>query len=955
MQPFLQQVAEKVFQDYKDHMGDVCIVFPNQRASLFFKNHLMTLCEVPVWSPQCVTINELIRQFSDIQLADNFTLIFELYHIFIKEKKSQETFDDFYFWGDLLLNDFDDIDKYLADAEDVFQNISDLKSLEDHFEYLTEDQMKAIQQFWKSFDKEKISGQQKDFIRIWNILYPVYKQLRERLTSLKAGYEGMIYREVAERVQNVEELTVPYQKIVFVGFNALNPCEELFFSYLQKKGKADFYWDYDEYYVKNMKQEAGFFIRENIRKFPPRHTFDHASLVHARDHITIVSVPSNTGQARLLPELFADGEKRDWSKTAIILADERLLVPVLTSISEKIEDINVTMGYPLNETSAFSFIRLWLDLHKDARHKSDHVEYYHKTVVALLQHPYVSRFVKEEVQQLLELTKQQNLIYIHENVFKGTLKIFFQRISDVADASLHIMLILKHVYQWLSDQESPGMAFEKEFLYVVYKTVNRLNELIAENNIQLNVETYRKILLRIVEKQNVPFMGEPLSGIQVMGILETRCLDFDHVVILSMNEGIYPKKSNSSSYIPYHLRKGFGLPLPEYQEAIYSYYFYRLLQRAEKVHVLYNSLTEGLSTGEMSRYLYQLKYEMYPDIQEKFVQFPAGKFRKKNILVEKTTEVLKELEKYIRHSHTGKYFSPSALNSYLSCPLKFYFRYIANIQEPDEISEEVDAPMFGNLLHETMEKVYAPYADKKELITPEVLTRISRNVTLIEKAITGAFTSVFYMHNENLEYSSIKGLNGILKELVKKYTLALLEQDKKTTPFQIAGLERGLYLDLPLEGEDKNISVRVGGKIDRVDITDEGIRVIDYKTGNVSRVVSSIEELFGVERNKRNNAVFQTFFYALLYAENEHPHPPLVPCIYSTKEIFQEAFDYHVFINENQKKKSVSDASLYIPEFKDRLKRLIREILQPGVPFIQTDDEDTCRTCAYASVCHRNM
>ncbi|PLX15893.1 MAG: hypothetical protein C0597_08335 [Marinilabiliales bacterium] len=620
MDTFLKHIAQDLYSRYNDKISDLCIVFPNRRASLYFKKYLSELTEKPMWSPTTITINELMEEISGLSVADNIKLLFELYTIYKIIKKSEESFDDFYYWGEMMLNDFDDIDKYLVNPEDLFKNLKSLKSIQDQFTYLSDEQIEAIKQFWQSFDPEKHSSHQDDFISIWNVLLNIYQSFNKRLNELGIAYEGMIYRDVTNKLKGNDIIGLTHQKYVFAGFNALNNCEKKLFNYLQNNKMADFYWDYDESYINNPYHEAGFFLRENISEFKAPVSFSSQNVFNSllqEKNIEIISVPSDIGQTKVITKILQESTVNHIdspNKTAIVLADEDLLVPILHSVPDSIDNVNITMGYPVNNTPIYSLLEHLIDLQKNAKATKTETRFYYKNVLAVLSHQYVNSQFQEEANQLIQFIKTNNKIVI-SNIELASC-VFFQslfiKVDSYQDLSEYLLNILHHIYNSLkktgNEDTIHNPSLEKEYIYHIYLSINRLKEVLEEQNIPIKMETYIRLVRKIIRNLRVPFTGEPLSGLQIMGILETRLLDFENLFICSMSEGVLPKTEASLSFVPYSLRKGFGLPTIEHQDAIYAYYFYRLIQRAKNVTLMYNSSSDGMKTGEMSRFLYQLKF-----------------------------------------------------------------------------------------------------------------------------------------------------------------------------------------------------------------------------------------------------------------------------------------------------------------------------------------------------------
>lgn len=958
MNTFLHHTAKDLYDRYSDNISELCIVFPNRRASLYFKKDLSELTNKAIWSPATTTINELMQEISGLTAADNIKLLFELYKIYKQAKKSDETFDDFYFWGEMMLNDFDDIDKYLINPNDLFKNLKSLKSIQDQFSYLSDEQIEAIKQFWQSFDPNKYSNHQEDFISIWNILADIYTQFNKRLIELGIAYEGMIYRSVANKLKDNDKIELPHSKYVFVGFNALNNCEKKFFDYLKNNKLADFYWDYDQSYINNQHNEAGLFLRDNINRYKQPASFSNQNIFNSlsnKKNIEIISVPSDVGQAKVITQKLKetkDNITESPNKTAIVLANEELLVPVLHSIPNSIDKVNITMGYPVSNTPIYSLLEHVIELQKNAKESKKGITFYHKNVVAILSHQYVNTQFKKEANELLQFIKKNNRIVISKDELSicEFFKVIFNKINTYLDLSEYLLNILHQTYNSLkkSGQENTihTTSLEKEYIYHIYLSINRVKDVLQEQKIEIKLETYIRLIRKIIRNLRVSFTGEPLSGLQIMGILETRLLDFENLYITSMNEGVFPKTESALSFIPYNLRRGFGLPTIEYQDAIYAYYFYRLLQRAKNITYIYNSSSEGLQTGEMSRFIYQLKYESDFAITEKSLRYDINITRPKEIQIDKTDEIIKKLGQFISSSDSKKYLSPSGLSTYLRCSLQFYFRYIAELREQDELTEEIDAPLFGNILHQAMDFLYKDFVGKK--VSPEIIADLIKDKEKISTAINKAFKDEYFKAKDAINYT---GKNIIIREIIEKYIRQILKIDKSIAPFEILSLEDKYEIEIPITTNGKFEKIKLGGKIDRVDKHNKHIRIIDYKTGSDKLEFKTIEALFSDKKENQNSAVFQTFLYSKFYQDIKKPSLPITPGVYSVRKIYNSNFDYRILNKET--KSYINDYNSISSDYVDKLKQLISDIFNPDISFSQTEETRNCEYCAYRKICHR--
>ena len=949
MKYFLQETARNILTDHGEHLADLCLVFPNRRAGVFFKHYLGGVLDKPVWSPSIHTISDLMQDLSGLEKADHLSLIFDLHQVFQQQKGGGEPFDEFYRWGEMLLHDFDELDKYLADPRDVFRNLARLKSIEDQFDYLDEEQIEAIRQFWNAFRIESPSREQQGFLSIWEILYDVYHIFNLRLDEKGLAYEGKIYRSVVDQIR-AETLKPQYAHYVFIGFNALTPAEEKLFYELKDRQMADFYWDYDSYYLNG--HEAGRFIRSNLREFPSRELNIYDNLKKPKN-IRFINTPYDIAQAKIIPQLLQDlgvGTERHPDQTAIVLPDEQLLLPVLNSLPEELPSVNVTMGYPVDATPAFSLLLSLIELQQNIRGGGQSFSFYYKDVLAILNHQYMGILRHQKIDELIEGIHTHNKIYIEAGELHviELFRVIFAHPENYDSLSDYLLNIYVQFYRLLKDkgaEEDETLRMELESIYHVYLSVKRLKEIFDSQQVQVGTDTYLRILERVIRNQRIPFQGEPLSGLQVMGILETRALDFEHLIILSMNEGVFPASESAPSFIPFHLRKGFGLPTHEHNDAIYAYYFYRLIQRAQDVTLVYNSGTDGLQTGEMSRFMHQLLLESGQDISRETVVSRLSIPGENPVEVDKTPEVMQVLEEYNTLGKGRRTLSPSALKNYLVCPLRFYFRYIAGLEEKEEITEDVDLPLFGLLLHNTAERLYRPYVAKGLWITAGELEKMEKDTGAIEQHVMEAFREEYFSDHPENRKLQLSGKNLLIRDIIVQYIRQMLRADRRFAPFRPLKLEKTFKgpLSFEVHGEKKQLTLK--GTIDRVDEQEDSLRIIDYKTGSSKGNVKDIVSLFS--RDGQHDAL-QALLYARVYDQNHGNDKKLVPGLYYFRDIYKKSFDYRVKMNKQPIVYGQVQDSL-----EENLKAAVQELFDPSTPFRQTDDRDACRICPYAAICRR--
>ncbi len=940
MSTFLHLFAKDLVKKYNGHFDKLTIIFPNKRAGLFLAEELSKLIYQPVWMPEIFTLSEFIERRTGLKKAEDLTLIIKLYKSYLKVSGIPEKFEDFYYWGNMLLGDFDDIDKYMADAKALFSNLTALKELEQNFPYLTPEQVEAIKSFWKTFNPEKYSQEQQVFLNVWDKLYDTYTDFKSNLVGEDLCYEGMGQRRFCEYLETYDHP----EKIIFAGFNALNICEKKIFSFYQNSRRASFYWDYDTYYISNKDHEAGHYIRENLVAFPNELGPEHFNnFRHNGKQIEYISVPSGVGQAKLIPTLTEELIRQENHDTAIVLCDERMLAPVIHSIPSHVRKINITMGYPAQNTPVAALISMLGDLKSYAKKEKGGTYYYYKPVIALLNHKLIKEHCPDDISRISGYINQKNIIYIAEKHlhFNEITRAIFS--SGEEEFPIFLLNILERFIRSFNPDDELRHPIEKEMIFSIYTQIQILYNIFKEEGIVPENKFYVQIINRIINTISIPFSGEPLEGLQLMGLMETRMLDFKNLIILSANEGILPKSSITSSFIPYNLRSGFALPVPEHQDALFAYYFYRLLQRAKSVKILYSATTKGINSGEMSRFLYQIKYESGLPIRERNFQNLISIQDNKSIRIAKNDEILQILDTWCESQQQT--LSPSALNIYLECPLKFYFRYIARIEEKEEISEELDHRLLGTIFHECAQSLYTTVPDGQ--VTENTIDQIIRDDTSIDKHIRNSYLKLY-----NLQVSQLmdSGSNELILDVIKKYIREMLKYDKKNTPFRIIAMEQKFSVPVEINTDRGRKQVFVGGYIDRIDRTENGIRIIDYKTGSDTASFKDISSLFDRENGLRNKAAFQTMLYCLMYYYSAgQPDTPLIPGIYSIKLLSDKEYNHLLKCN----KEFVLAFDRYKEEFHSNLIKLLEELYSTDCNFEQAMDGKKCRTCCYAEICRR--
>ena len=959
MESFLKLVAADLYKHTKGNLAHTAVVFPNKRAGLFFNEYLAQESDSPIWSPAYVSISELFRSLSPWEVGDPVKLVCELYKIFRRETQSTETLDDFYFWGEMLISDFDDADKNKVDTDKLFSNLQDLRNIMDDYTFIDDEQEEAIRQFFQNFSIERRTALKERFISLWNVLGNIYKGFRESLASQNIAYEGMMYRHVIEHL-DVDKL--PYEKYVFVGFNVLNKVEHTLFTQLKDAGKAVFYWDYDEFYMKENRQavthEAGEFIRRNLRDFPSPLSGELFKNLSKPKEVHYIASSTENAQARYLPQWIRNNLTTPEKETAVVLCNEALLQPVLHSLPAEVKHVNITMGFPLSQTPVYSFLIALLELHTHGfNFKSG--RYTFQSVVTLLKHPYTRQLTGQAELLEKELTRNNRFYPLPGELGKDE---FLTRLFTPLSGNLNLCIRLSEtlqqvagIYQANTSGTEDTDAFNqlyRESLFKAYTTINRFRTLIEEDELTVQSETFRRLLVKVLSATNIPFHGEPAIGMQVMGVLETRNLDFRHLVLLSVNEGQLPKSGGDSSFIPYNLRKAFGMTTIEHKIAVYAYYFYRLLQRAERITLIYNTSSDGLNRGEWSRFMLQFLIEWPHPITRQFLEAGQSPQGTSPITVEKTPDVMRRMQSLfdVRANPKAK-FSPSALNYYLDCPLKFYYRYVAGLSAPDEVSAEIDSATFGSIFHYAAEHIYKDLTTHGKVINKEALETLLRNDVKLQDYVDTAFKKLFFNvpQNEKPEYNGVQLINSAV---IARYLKQLLQNDLRYAPFTFIASEMEVDEPIDIQTPKGVIKSRIGGIIDRMDSKDGTLRIVDYKTGGDADTPPHVESLF-IPDKKRSNYVFQTFLYAAIMCRKQ-PTMKIAPALLYIHRAATETYSPVIQMGEPRKpKEAVEDFSKYEKEYRERLQGLLEEIFNPEKSFTQTEIIEKCTYCDFKALCKR--
>lgn len=896
MNAFLQLVAQDLLQKYGRDLSRLVVVFPNKRAELFMNEYLLDgESDMPIWAPRYTTINRLFRSFSPLSINDPIDTACRLYHRYVALTGDNISLDLFYGWAERLLADFDDVDKSMADASSLFQNLNDIKNLEGT-DFLTEEQVEVLKTFFADFSLEQRSELREKFRRLWEILLPLYEGLNAELSAEGLAYEGALYRSVVEALKKgevePEEMTERY---VFVGFNVLDKVERELFAWLKKKEKAVFYWDYDEFYAPTGGEshfEAGMFLKENLIRFGNELSGEHFDNLRHIECVEMVAASTEVVQAQSVGTWLSENLTADPKRTAVVLCNENILQPLLHALPDNVTEVNVTKGFPLSHTEAATLVeRRFADFERR-------------------KHPLS---ILEMLDDLIGLVNEQARL-----------------LSESEDFS----------------EEGFEQVLQSEGCYLMSGLLNRLWSIAESGRLNLNTVVLRRVVRQIMRQTTIPFQGEPAVGLQVMGVLETRCLDFENIVMLSVNEGVLPQKNSDNSFIPYVLRRAFELTTPERRTAVYAYYFYRLIQRARKLRLLYNSSSEGMVQGEMSRFMTQLMVESKLPIRHLVLTTRQETKITNPRPVEKPPHLPDLLTSSSKHRrHPGiPYLSPSAVNTYLRCQLLFYYQYVAKFREPTPDKDDIQPNTLGTIFHNAAEQIYQDFLKEKEgWVEPGELALLSKDSERLQHYIRHAFLTA------EVDYQILEA------NVVEMYLRSLLEHDRKLGTFRIVGTERSASMRLALPKSSAIDSVEIGGVIDRIDIVEHEagklLRIVDYKTGGKVESAKSIEEVFEIRGGKQKHYMLQTFIYSQMMTEAERlPAHPLAPALFFVNHARQK--DYSPYIEVA--KQPILDFEHELPEFKEKLSALVAEIFDPSTDFTPIEDEpNVCKTCKYFSLCYQ--
>ena len=971
MKTFLSLVANDLLKRFGNNMHNVTVVFPGKRASLFLNQELALASDTPVWAPRYITMSDLFYSLSPYVKADPIDSIASLYQIFSKtilteEIQEEYSLDKFWGWGEIILSDFDDIDKHLADAEAIFSNVYEQMQLE-NLDYLTNEQKDTLQHFFKNFSAEGNSLIKERFLNVWSKMYQMYTDLRKEQMQAGTVYEGAIFRSVIERLKKDDTLLTSFladrQTIVFAGFNVLNDVEHALMSAIQKQGKALFYWDYDSYYVENPEHEAGEFMRQNLKDFPcalGKENYDN--LRHLQD-VTFISCNTDNAAARyahqwltLLKDKNLLPVKGEARRGSVILCNENLLQPVLHSLPQQVEKVNITMGFPLTDAPIYSFVMALLSLQTDGFDLTQQ-RFRHPFVQVVQHHVYAPLLEEEQWLRYQATDNMQLLAYLIEMVEKVGV-----HFSEIQEPNVYEQLYIEAIFQ-------------------THRILTKFLQLTCRDKNPLVVQhiTLRRLLRTLLCSTSIPFHGEPAHGLQVMGVLETRCLDFSHMLMLSVEEGMLPKNTQGNTMIPADIREAFGLTTPRHRIAVFSYYFYRLIQRTEHLTCVYNENCVGNSKHEMSRFLRQMLAETEIPIRTLWLRSDTSIQDAQTLSVPKTPKILQRMLERYDINTSGKNaipLSPSVINTYMTCPLKFFLAHVSGLRADVDPQDGLNAPLIGDIFHDTAELIYKRIIQRtgSHIIQRNTLSELLSDMEGLVGPILDIVFDTVYFHpadhwqrteeawkmvcRDTRPGNQYTGELIIIRRVLMQYLTNLLRYDLRHTPFRIIATETDRMFNVQLTMNNSTnselstlnsqLNITTGGRIDRLDEQDSRIRVVDYKTGYHVPSIKSMDDVTNTA-GKHEGYFLQAFLYSYAVLQNDKPQLPLVPALFYPGKAYKEDYDPTLTIDKNV----IEDFAPLADEFYKGLTQVVKQIFSPDYSFTQTPEVKDCANCDFKLLCGR--
>ena len=986
MTTFLRQIARRYAGDEEGRAGRTCFIFPNKRSATFFRSAMeQEAGSRAARSLRAKTINSLAASLTrgkEATRLEALLVMYNEYRLLIDEQSTVRStseamdFDRFAFWGDMLINDFNDVDRYLVDPDKIFVNARRFKEINSN--YLTPEQADAIrrywgedrshmaiERFWTHVDGKGQSTVHTKFLRLWEVLAQLYHRYTESLHAKGLTTSGAIFREAAEAVKKGDALQrMPYSRYVFIGFNLLSTSEHVIFSHLRDRGMADFYWDCESSVLLMPGNPAGQHIRTNMCEFPSLYPLD-TQIPQREPEIEIIGVPGNMAQVSAAGETLARWirpEERvtdpdNAINTAVVLPDESLFIPLVHNMPQAISKINVTMGFPFRMSPISTLLRLITSLQMRARRGSGGPTFYHEDVSNLLADPNVRRLSPEEADALADDIAANRLFRVGESHISDSypaLAPIFTAVRLTDDTGLICDYLRRMASMMLDTADSQEV--NRHFLQAYIKKIDEIQATIEHHGITMRGATLTGMIERALQNEIVHFKGEPLAGLQVMGMLETRALDFDNVIVMSMNERIFPRRHYASSFIPETIRRGYGLPTLDFQENVYAYYFYRLISRASRVTLTYDMRTSGLRTGELSRYAVQLLY-LYSGAKVNHRQLKFGNIpvEHHNLTVEKTPRIMERLMRFTSEAPAGEgvNLSASNINTYLGCPLEFYLRYVEGFDPNDEMHDYIDASTNGTIVHDTAEAFYNMLkgdADSVTVTADMLRHHIDHPELALEKIITRVINRNFLRLGDDC-LTPLKGESLIAGNLVRELILTMLRKEIELTPFTFISAEKPFFTEIDA---GLPFRLRIKQRIDRIDRVAGRLRIVDYKTGGDSTIIDADLDRLFARGYSDVKAVRQLIIYCMVYAADNHTDEPIQPVIYKFRDMALGGLQPLKIKTDRYRLDELTDYHQVIDGFTERLHSVLREIFDPERPFTATDDEKACTFCHFKAICGRS-
>ena len=981
MIPFLRQVASAYISNEITQLPDYCFVFPNKRSGVFFQHYLpMEAAGKAFIMPEVATISDVTRRFSALTDAPRLDQLFILYNEYKELSGDIGDFDRFLFWGDMLLNDFNDVDLNLADPHKLFVNLKQFREVSAN--YLTPEQQEIISrywgekytptspdEFWNHIHHDSPTPLESKFLKLWEVLDTLFERFKKRLLDGGMATRGMFARNAVNYLSKVHDEPLPFSRYIFVGFNVLTLAEIRIFEKLQARGCADFYWDLASPAFKAEGNRAAVFMKRNAECFPS--LYDLQELFPEKldfPYIHITGVPSAFGQTKTagmqLQQWIDDGTIKDCGnaiETAVVLPDESLFIPMIHAVPPRIEALNVTMGFPIKSTAVSSLIASVVNLQMRSSRSKEEWSFFYEDMRTVLTHPLMQASAPEDCNALLKLMLEKRLYMVAASKIAETtpgLEYVFTPIRDTNG--------IEEVYTYFFNLLSTLQSFTKADsarkidTYVIDSYLTELGTLYRVSRrwgIEMKDTTFIQLLQNTIASADIRFAGEPLAGLQVMGVLETRALDFDNLIMLSMNERVFPRKQYSRSFIPDSLRRSYGMATTELQESIFAYSFYRLISRATNVRLFYDARTMSGKNSEISRYIAQLLY-LFPEchIDHDLATFPNEFREEEAIVIEKTPDISEKMKAFTPKGG-DRTLSASSINDYINCPLSFYLKKICRLDLDEDVMDYMDASTYGSILHEAAERLYKELRGNRDevKISGDILDSFIKDDIRLDTVITELINEKYNRYPKG-DRSPLVGESKVLARVMKHFLVMMFREEKKIAPFDFIDGEHEVRATMKI---NDSLTVNIRQYIDRIDrIYPSGrygegfgrLRIVDYKTGVDPTDFKSIDDLFDPEMKERRKAILQLLFYCNAYAGKIGYDGPIMPQIYSFRTLSTRGLSPLAYNS-----RPLEDYHEVNDEFLTRFRETVAEMFDPTVPFTQATNEEACTFCSFKTICRKGV